>query len=326
MFRIQTPLAVLSLCAGVMLSGMPSASAQAFHPGEFPDVVATVNGQAITRAELLTQGALMRSQLRKADGVAPKPDLEFYRGVLDGLIGETLIFDDGSRRGVVATDQEVERALQGLREKHPSDEAFQASLVEQGTSLLQLRDQLHRSLSLEKVMRLEIGSKSLVDDDEARQFYDQNQHLMSLPESVRVRHILIRANKSDPESVRNARQKLGEFRRQIEKGRDFGEIAAQFSEDPATRDSGGLLPWVPITESEADQRLKALPEGGMSEIEETQHGFHLIQVMEKRAPQVAPFEEVKPRIIYMLETSRMRLGVQEKVEALRKTAKIEIFI
>ena len=326
MFRIQTLIPVLLLSLSLLTSVVPISFAQASHPAEFPDVVASVNGQAITRAELLTQGALMRSQLRKAEGVAPKPDLEFYRGVLDGLIGEVLIFDDGSRRGVEATDQEVERALQGLREKHPSDEAFQASLVEQGTSVLQVRDQLYRSLSLEKIMRQEIGAKSLVEDAEAKQFYDQNQHLMRLPEAARVRHILVRADKNDPESVRKARQTLGEYRRQIEKGRDFGEVARQFSEDSATRDSGGLLPWVPITESEADQRLAALKVGEVSQIEETQHGYHLIQVMEKRPSQLAPFEEVKARIIYMLETSRMRLAVQERVEALRKTAKVEIYI
>ena len=300
--------------------------AQPSGPGEFPDVVATVNGVAVTKAELLTQAALVRSQMRKVDGAAPKADLKFYRGILDGLVGEALIFDDGSKRGLGATDEEVERAIQGLRSAHANDEAFQASLVEQGTSLIQLRDQLHRSLSLEKIMRQELGSKSIVDEVEARQFYDQNENLMRTPPRVRVRHILLKADKGDPESVRAARLRLGELKRKVQAGENFEVLARAHSEDLATRDAGGVLPWVPITDSEADQRLYALDVGELSRIEETDHGFHLIEILEKEPAGLVPFEQAKDRITFMLENSRMRLEVQQRVEKLRQSADIKLFI
>lgn len=296
------------------------------HPGEFPEVVAKVNGHTVSKAELLTQAALIRSQMRKVDGAAPKADLRFYRGVLDGLIGEVLIFDDGSKRGIQATEEDVNRAVEGLRKSHDSEEAFLAGLAEQGTNVVQLRDQLFRSLTLEKILRQELGSKSLVEESEARTFYEQNPERMTRPPQVRVRHILAQADKNDPESVRIARQFLGDLRRKVLAGADFGELAKQNSEDPATRESGGELPWVPITESESDQRLQALEVNQVSRIEETHRGFHLIQLLEKKPAALIPFEEVKDRITFMLETTRMRMGVQERIQALREEARIEVFI
>lgn len=316
---------VLTSAFCVLLGGL-SASAEPKGPGDFPDVVATVNGHAVTKAELLTQGALIRSQVRKAEGVAPRATLEFYRDVLDGLIGEVLIFDDGAKRGLGATDEEIDKAVAGLRSAHDSDEAFQAALLEQGTSLPRVRQQLKRSLSLEKVLRQEVGSESAVGEAEARQFYEQNQELMRTPPSVRVRHILVRADKDDPESVREARALLLDLRRKIAGGADFADLAKIHSQDGKTRDQGGDLPWVPITESEADQRLQALAVGELSGIEETHHGLHLIQVLEKRPAATVPFEQAKERILYMLTNSKMRLGVKERVEKLRSAAQIEIFI
>lgn len=296
------------------------------NPGQFPDVVASVNGHPVTKAELLTQGALIRSQMRKAEGVAPQASLQFYRDVLDGLIGEVLIFDDGTKRGLGATEEDVERAVQGLREGYESDEAFQTALTEQGTSLMRVKEQLKRSLSLEKILRQDVGAEAAVGEAEARQFYEQNQQLMRTPPSVRVRHIVIKADKNNPESVREARAKLLDLRRQVGAGADFGDLAKIHSQDGATRDRGGELPWVPISPSEDDQRLMALEVDQLSDIEETHHGFHLIQMLEKRPAATVPFEQAKERILYMLTNSKMRLGVQERVEKLKSAAKIEIFI
>ena len=317
----------LGLCLSVIGGlGTAPAGAELSHPGEFPDVVATVNGHPVTKAELLTQGALIRSQMRKAEGVAPQASLKFYRDVLDGLIGEVLIFDDGVKRGLGATDEEVEHAVQGLRGAYDGDEAFQAALLEQGTSLPRVREQLRRSLSLEKVLRQEVGSEASVGEAEARQFYEQNKELMQTPAAVRVRHIVVRPDKNDPEAVREARALLLDLRRKIASGADFADLAKIHSQDGKTRDQGGDLPWVPITGSEADQRLQALGIGELSDIEETHHGLHLIQMQEKRPASVVPFEQAKERILFMLTNSKMRLGVQERVEKLRASAKIEIFI
>ncbi len=93
-----------------------------------------------------------------------------------------------------------------------------------------------------------------------------------------ARHILIKGDDED------ARAKLADIKQQIEQGKDFAELAKQYSEDPGSRDKGGDLGWadpgtfVPAFESV----MQTLDEGEVSEPFQSQFGWHIMQVLERR--------------------------------------------
>jgi len=97
-----------------------------------------------------------------------------------------------------------------------------------------------------------------------------------------VRHILIRT--SDEVDGEQARQTLLELKKKIENGKNFAELASEYSEDPGSKIKGGDLGWVSPGElvPAFENVMNSLSEGQLSEPFKTRFGWHLIQVLERR--------------------------------------------
>ncbi|HME89880.1 MAG TPA: SurA N-terminal domain-containing protein [Myxococcaceae bacterium] len=134
-------------------------------------------------------------------------------------------------------------------------------------------------------------------------YYEANRFLYRQPERVRARHILIKVEKDAPEAEKDdARQKIERIRQEIEAGKDFAQAAKEYSEDPGSKDSGGDLgfnersSWVP----EFANAAFALKPGEMSKPVESQFGFHLIKMEERKPPESKELEQVKGEIARQL--------------------------
>src|SRR5215472_5119564 len=136
-------------------------------------------------------------------------------------------------------------------------------------------------------------------------YYQANQFLYRTPERVRARHILIKVDKdASPEQKQAAREKLEKIRQEIEGGKDFAAAATEYSEDPGSKTSGGDLGfnersnWVP----EFAKAAFALQPAQISQPVETQFGFHLIKLEERKQPENKELKEVEADIARQLYT------------------------
>lgn len=152
--------------------------------------------------------------------------------------------------------------------------------------------------------------KAAVTDTEARTFYDGQIAQMKPEEEIKTRHILV-------ESEDQAK----EIREKIAHGASFAQMAKEHSKDPGTKDEGGELDYfshgqmVPQFEEAAFK----LQKGDISEPVQTQFGWHLIQLDDRRQRKPPEFEDVKGRIVAAMVNRR----AQEVVNELRGKAKIE---
>jgi peptidyl-prolyl cis-trans isomerase C len=152
--------------------------------------------------------------------------------------------------------------------------------------------------------------KSSVSDAEARKFYDEQVGQIKPQEEVKARHILV-----------EGQEKAKELFEKIAHGGDFAKLAKEFSKDPGTKDEGGDLGFfsrgqmVPQFE-DAAFKLKA---GEVSQPIETQFGWHIIKVDERREKKPPTFEEVKDRIV----GSMIHRKAQDVAADLRSKAKLE---
>jgi peptidyl-prolyl cis-trans isomerase C len=152
--------------------------------------------------------------------------------------------------------------------------------------------------------------KDTVSDADARKFYDQQVTSLKAEEEVRARHILV-----------DSREKAIELSQKLAHGADFAELAKQHSKDPGSKDQGGELGFfsrgqmVPQFEEEAF-RLK---KGEVGEPFQTQFGWHIVKVDDRRTRQVPSFDAVKDR----LRAAIMHQKAQQIAADLRRKAQIE---
>ena len=152
--------------------------------------------------------------------------------------------------------------------------------------------------------------RAAVRDADARAVYDKQVGAVKAPEEVRARHILVKE-----------KEKAREIAEKIKHGTDFEALAKEFSLDPGSKDRGGDLGYfvkgqmVPPFEA----AVFALKAGEVSEPIETQFGWHIIKLEDKRQRPPPPFEAVKERIVNQMILEKAQAAVTD----LRGKAKIE---
>ena len=152
---------------------------------------------------------------------------------------------------------------------------------------------------------------------EVQEFYNQYQDsLPSVPETVEIYHILKIVKPSD-ESLTAAYDKASALLEQIKNGADFEKLAQQYSDDKASAKKGGDLGLISRGDfvTEFETAAFQLKDGEISDIVQTQFGFHIIQMIERRGEkvrtrhiliQVLPTPEDEQRVINELNEIRTR--------------------
>jgi peptidyl-prolyl cis-trans isomerase D len=165
-------------------------------------------------------------------------------------------------------------------------------------------------------------------------YYNQHQDEFRIPETVTVRHILIKTptpgpdGKVDQKAVDAAKAKADDIDKQLKAGANFADLAKKYSEDPGSAAQGGLLP--PITRGrtvpEFEQAAFNTPKGQMTGVIRTSYGFHIILVEDKQNARVKPLDEVEAQIEPAIKQQKAAAAAQNlanSVENLARSAGID---
>ena len=168
-----------------------------------------------------------------------------------------------------------------------------------------------------------------VTQADLQQYYNQHQDEYRIPETVTVRHILIKTpvpgpdGKVDQKGVDAARAKAEDIEKQLKAGGDFAELAKKYSEDPGSAQNGGLLP--PITRGrtvpEFEQAAFNTPKGQTTGIIRTSYGFHIIRVEDKQNARIKPLDEVKAQIEPIIKQQKAAVAAQKLADAVQTQAR-----
>src|SRR5262245_23705759 len=152
--------------------------------------------------------------------------------------------------------------------------------------------------------------RETVPGADAKKFYEKQMGSQKSDEEVRARHILL-----------DSKDRAREVYEKLAHGSDFAQLARQYSKDPGSKDQGGELGFfgrgqmVPQFE-EAAFRLK---KGEISEPFESQFGWHIMRIDDRRQRAAPAFEAVKERVV----ASMIHKRAQQVAADLRRKAQIE---
>lgn len=288
------------------------------------DVVATVNGSPITREEMDRAINFMLAQNRTGKTLTAEEKKKAEEAVLDQLISAELLYQAGKKLEVKDIDKLVETQLTQNKSRFPSPDAYEKALKASGLTEQNLKEFARKEIYINNLIEKEIASKTTASDEEAKKFYDENKDKFKHEESVKASHILIGVDpKATAEDKKKAKEKADAILKRVKGGEDFAEVAKKESTCPSSANGGDLGYFakgqmVPAFESAAF----ALKPGEISDVVETQFGYHVIKLTDKKPAGTDSFEDMKPKIINYLKTQKVQKGISEYIEKLRKEGKI----
>jgi peptidyl-prolyl cis-trans isomerase SurA len=217
------------------------------------DVLATVNGKPILRADV---ERVYRSNLGDSQQQDPsKEAADISRlEILRGLIDDEILQQRAASENLVATDEEVNAKLTELKAPYTQEE-FDQRLQARGQTLDDLKRDLRRSLTSDKLQNKEIVSKVNITDTDISSYFTTHKSEFNLIEPrYRLAQIVVTSTPAQQQvgnlqnsKARNeaeAKKKIDMLHNRLDSGEDFSAVAMNFSEQPETASNGGDMGFV----------------------------------------------------------------------------------
>lgn len=280
------------------------------------EVAALVNGEPIVAAAVQGEIKGILGRFQEQGRKPSETEMASLReSVLDKMIKLELLSQESKKAGIAVNTADIDNELKGYKKGFADDKAFAKALGEAGITEAELRKQIGKNLTIQKFIDTKFKGKAQVTEQEAKDFYNNNQDKFKQPEMAHARHILITAKETEPKADKDRkRAKLVQIKKQLKDGGNFADLAKQFSDCPS-KDRGGDLGFFPRGQmvKPFEQAVFKMMPGDVSDIVETEFGYHLIKLEEKKPAKTVTFDEAKAKITAYL--------TQEKV-----TSNIEAFL
>ncbi|MGH9775786.1 MAG: peptidylprolyl isomerase [Candidatus Acidiferrales bacterium] len=243
------------------------------------------------------------------------PDFEQFVGQM--LLQEK--FRDLVTGAVTVTPEEVEQEFHRQNEKvqieyvalKPADLAATINPSDADLTAYFTKNQTIYQVPEKRVARYalldltELRNRVKISDDEVKAYYNQHLEAYKVPDRVHVEHILFKSvGKTDAE-IAEVRKNAEDVLNKAKHGGNFEDLAKQYSED-ASKEKGGDIGWIEHgqTVAEFDKVAFSLPKGSISDLVQTQYGFHIIKVLDRETAHVKTVDEVKLPILQAISDQK----------------------
>ena len=261
-----------------------------------PDVWAVVNGKEIKREEI---DKYYRTRVNP-EGQEPSQEeaLSLKLNVLDELINNEILLERAKKLNLEASDGEVEDKFTELKSPYTEDE-FQRRLKEQGATVEDLKSDLRRQLSIQKLLNREVVAKISITDQDVSDFYNANRPQFNVAEpQYHIAQILVTPRKEqqirnrkndDATNEAEAQRKVKMLMDRLDSGADFAQLAMDYSEDMNTAGTGGDLGYVPESAlNQSDPALKrivlGMKPGQVSQPIQLKEGYRILKLITRESP------------------------------------------
>jgi peptidyl-prolyl cis-trans isomerase SurA len=292
-------------------------------------VVAVVNDEIVLDSEVeqLATG-MMRAPIDRDSSDGKKAWDEIRRKALDQMIEGKLVLGQARELKLTVTAEEVDRAIEEVKKQNKLDDAtFVEALKGQGFTLESYRKNLRKQILELKVINTAVRSRVNVSDDDVKMFYKQNERQLSGDKKAHLMQVLIAvADGAPPAEVERRHALAAKVVAEARAGKKFAELAKAYSDDEATKPDGGDLGWIGtgVLIDPLDEVVAGMDAGDVRGPVRSARGFHILYLVERKAGDLRPFDEVKEQIRKQLYDQQVEKTSQQWIRELRKKAHIDI--
>jgi peptidyl-prolyl cis-trans isomerase C len=285
--------------------------------------VASVNGVAITQERFNSAMTPYQQQIDAlGEGAVTAEQLtQIKTKVLENLIGSELLYQESQKSGTKVEEKEINDTFNEQKAQFSNEAEFQDTLKQYKFSESTFKDQIKVGLTIQNF----INKKFTVSDEEAKKFYDDNPAEFQEAAQARVSHIMIMVDSAADQAKKDeAKKQMEVVLQRLKAGEDFAALAKEVSQDTYSKDNGGDLDY--FSKGQMVQAFEdaafALKPGEISNVVETEYGYHIIKLTDKKDATTKNYEDSKESIINYLKNSKVTKYVTE----LRNKATVEIYL
>lgn len=268
-----------------------------------------------------------------ARGMAAPPNVEGQ--ALQALIYQQLILNKATEADKTSGREQFNASLQKLKTaQHLTDDQFNQTLGKQlilrGQTRSQWEKQQIEQATIPVVLERELSVR--VADAEAKDYYTNHPADFEQPEKVRLCDILlltVDSNTGSPlptDQQQAKRKKMDDLLKRARSGENFTNLAAQYSEDPASKDNNGELP--PVSREQLSPELAAaafsLTNNQTSDVLEMSYGYYIIKVLDKIPAKKLDYATVTDDLKEALKRQKITRLAPAYLEKLKQSSSVEI--
>ena len=305
-----------------------SVAAQGIYPGD----AVRINDETISYQRF--QGFYVEYRNSKGVAIAARGDqldllTQLRKEAMELIIEQALVAQAATKAGLEADQEAVDKSVADMRSIFASENAFQMKLEGEGFTEASFRMHIGRMMAAQLYLDGLRNKAVDVSDADLERYYKENKRRLTLPEQIRVRHILITwkpLGKQDDRAF--IREQMLPILERARAGEDFAALAREFSDDFATKQTGGDTglfgrgQMAPAFENAAF----ALELGEISAPVETSFGVHIIRLEERQEQEVLVLDDIRDQLREHVRTEQAELVVNEEIERLKAAADINILI
>ena len=244
---------------------------------------------------------------------------------LEQAIGAKLLLDRAMQLDLPVTEGDIDKEVQKVVTQVGGEENYKKALEAQGISEAAFRKELEKGARVNMLVNQACAHVPDPTEDEVTAFYQAHKEEYVTPPQVLCQHILVKSEEGDlPEAKSAAFEKIRAIRERILAGGDFAEEARQNSDCPSGREGGSLGWFGPgMMVPEFDKAAFSMKKGEVSDVVQTQFGYHIIYKADEKAGGAQTLVDVHDAIKDLLRHQARGRAMDAFVDDLRKQAKIE---
>ena len=310
-----------------------------------PDLVAKISDEKITKADIQSEFKPVIAMMKENGQLNAIPaemwKTEVKKRVND-MIASKLLLKLAEADGYKPDTARAEEEFKKITAQMPPEQLAE-TLIKQGMTVEAVKGRIAIGLAIQKWVEDKVAANIKVSDEDAEKFYNENQERFKKPETVRASHILIKIDEIAPDKAKGmtdeqkktasdelkkqALKKAQDILAKLKKGDDFAKLATENSACPSKENGGDLGAFARGQMTpEFEKSAFSLKPGEMSDIVETEFGYHIIKTTEKSDAGVTPFKDVKSILVEGLKKQKISQIILEKIETEKKNKNVEIFI
>lgn len=301
-------------------------------------VVAKVNGEPITEAEVeeriqVKYGPHLKKMAAQSPQLLAQQKKMWRQGVVQELITESLLQQEAREADISVTEQEAMEEIERQLSNMPTPmtiEQYKNIVVSQGGDFEAQKALIRRGMTFQKLLEKRDVVDANVGEAEVKTYYEEHPQEFETPETVQASHILISTQPTDPnvdpnEAKAQAKEKAETVLKQVREGGDFAALATEHSSCPSSQRGGdlGQFPRGKMVEP-FDKAAFALEIGEISDLVETQFGYHIIKLTDRQEASTVPFEEAREGIAEKLSREKKTEAARQYVAKLREDAEVTL--